>query len=213
MISAHDKNKKKKNSQAGFIAAEFLFSFILVISCGIIVFALTFSLMTVEVAQYITWSAARAYSAGNKSKSDSENAAQYKFNNLRKAFPLLSGETGEWFSINQKNVKPPGADAGYGMKNLDIGNRMGDETRHPWSGFSSNLELKLFKSLKIPFLGPVTNESSLFDFTLRAFILRNPSQGECMRFFNDRMDAIRNLPDFKSLPTGGTYVPHEDNGC
>lgn len=210
MISAHDKNKKKKNREAGFVAAEFLFSFVLVISCGIIVFALTFSLMTVEVSQYITWSAARAYSSGNKSKGDSEAAGRQKFTNLAAAFPLLSGATGEWFELTAVSV---GKNAAMGMSNLDASNRMGDETRHPWSGFSSTLDLKLFKSLKIPFIGPITNDESLFKFPLHAFILRNPSQGECMQFFNDRINAIRDLPDFKSLPSGGTYTPHEDNGC
>ena len=210
MISAFVNNYKKRSNQAGFIAAEFLFSFILVISCGMVVFALTFSLMTIEVAQYITWSSARAYSAGNISKGDSEQAGRTKFNNLKAAFPLLSGTAGEWFELTAASV---GKNVAAGMGNLDSSNRMGEETRHPWSGFSSTLELKLFKSLKLPFLGPITNDESLFKFPLHAFILRNPSQGECMQFFEDRMSAIRDLPDFKSLPSGGNYIPHEDNGC
>ncbi len=210
MVSAHDKSKTKKNSEAGFIAAEFLFSFILVISCGMIVFALTFSLMTVEVAQYVTWSAARAYSSGNLSKADSEAAGRKKFTNLAAAFPLLSGAAGEWFELSAVSV---GKNVATGMASLDDSNRMGEETRHPWSGFSSSLELKLFKSLKIPFLGPITKDESLFKFPLHAFILRNPSQAECIKFFEDRMTAIQDLPDFKNVPTGGTYVPHEDNGC
>ncbi len=211
MILIPIKIVKKKNSQAGFVVPEFLFSFVLVISCGLIVFALTFSLMTVEVAQYVTWSAARSYSAGNKSKGDSEAAGRQKFDNLKAAFPLLSGTAGEWFELVAVSV---GQNVAGGMAKLDSGNRLGNETRQPWSGFSSSIELKLFKSLKIPFLGPITNDESLFKFQLHAFILRNPSQGECMQFFNDRFNEIKNLPDFKSLPSsGGTYVPHEDNGC
>ena len=136
MISAFDNNNKKKSNQAGFIAAEFLFSFILVISCGLVVFALTFSLMTIEVAQYITWSSARAYSAGNLSKGDSEQAGRTKFKNLKAAFPLLSGTAGEWFELSASSV---GKNVGAGMGNLDPSNRMGDETRHPWSGFSSTI--------------------------------------------------------------------------
>lgn len=210
MTSTHDKDKKKKNSQAGFIAAEFLFSFVLVISCGMIVFALTFSLMTVEVAQYITWSAARAYSSGNLTNDDSKQAGRDKFKNLVANFPLLSGSSGEWFELKATYV---GAGQSGLLTNLDTSNRMGDETRHPWSGFSSALDLKLFKSLKLPFLGPITTDQSLFEFPLHAFILRNPSQDECMKFFEERINAIRDLPDFKSLPSSGTYTPHEDNGC
>ncbi len=211
MIAAHEKNKKKKNSEAGFVAAEFLFSFILVISCGIIVFALTFSLMTVEVAQYITWSAARSYSAGNKSQGDSADAGRKKFANLIKQFPLLAGATGEWFTLTAVSVgKNSGTQAGMNIP--DPTNRMGDETRHPWAGFSSSLELKLFKSIKIPFLGPITSDESLFKFPLHAFILRHPSQTECIQFYEQRFDKIKDLIDV-SGSSAGSYVANEDNGC
>jgi hypothetical protein len=34
-----------------------------------------------------------------------------------------------------------------------------------------------------------------------------------MKFFDDRMEVIQKLPDYTKLPTGGRYIPHEDNGC
>jgi hypothetical protein len=211
MMTAHDQNKQKKNSQAGFVAAEFLFSFVLVISCGIIVFALTFSLMTVEVAQYITWSAARSYSAGNKSKDDNRASGQRKFANLMKQFPLLTGESGEWFKLT---VAGAGVNSGSqsGMTIPDPTNRLDGQTRHPWGGFSTNLELKLFKSLNIPFLGPITNDESLFKFPLHAFILRHPSQTECIEFYEKRFDKIKDLINVNgSSPS--SYSANEDNGC
>ncbi len=48
------------------MTAEFLFAFTMVIGSGILIFALTFALTTVEIAQYIVWSTARAHAVGNK---------------------------------------------------------------------------------------------------------------------------------------------------
>ena len=202
---------KSKKNQSGFVAAEFLFSFVLVISCGLVIFALTFSLMTVEVAQYITWSAARSYSAGNMSKQASEAAAVDKFKNLSKSFPLLTNSDSNWFSLTQLGV---GGSAGSGLANLDRENRLGSETRHPWFGFSTSLELKLFKSLRIPFLGKVVDDDQAFTFPLRAFILRNPSHEECQQFIKDKFNVIKGLSDFKNVGgSSSSYVPNEDNGC
>ncbi len=200
------------NSESGFAAAEFLFTFVLVISCGLVVFALTFSLMTVEIAQYITWSSARAYSAGNISKEASIQAGQRKFSNLAAAFPLLSNSNNsDWFkfSLSRIGSTPPP------LTSIDPGNRLGDETRHPWSGVSSSIELSLFKSLRLPFLGPITNDEQLFNFQLHAFLFRNPSQEECKQFYDGRYREIKNLPDFNSASFGNEarYFAHEDNGC
>lgn len=204
------KNIKKSNS--GFVAAEFLFTFVLVISCGIIVFALTFSLMTVEVSQYITWSAARAYSAGNLTKAASEVAGQTKFNNLKAAFPLLTDGSSNWFSLTFTEIGVPRTL----LTGMDRDNRMGGEARHPWSGVTSQIELKLFKSIKVPFIGPITNDESLFKFSLHGYMFRNPSQEECLQFMKEKYGAIKSLSDFSNLnPSADRYegFEHEDNGC
>lgn len=207
------KAKIKFNNQSGFVAAEFLFAFVLVISCGIIVFALTYSLMAVEVAQYITWSSARAYSSGNTTKGASSQAASTKFKNLAAAFPLLTNSDNSWFSLTELGV---GSNIGSSLTNVDINNRLGGETRQPWSGFAATLELKLFQSLQIPFLGKITKDESLFAFPVRSFLLRNPSQEECIQFTKDKFQFIKNqLKDYNNSGLGSatSYVPNEDNGC
>jgi hypothetical protein len=208
-VSQNNKIKKRK-AEAGFVAAEFLFSFVLVISCGLVVFALTFSLMTIEVAQYITWSAARAYSAGNLSKEESEKAGREKFKNLTAAFPLLTDQGSEWFSLTLQGV-------GANVSSLkpEAGNTLGDnETRHPWSGAASKLELILFKSLKIPFLGKIVSDETLFDMNLSAYILRNPSITECLDFNKNKIEVIKTqFQNLNSEININSYVPNEDNGC
>lgn len=212
------KNKKNFsiNNSSGFLVADFLFSFVLVISCGIIIFAMTFSLATIEVAQYIVWSSARSYSAANLKASDSKTAGENKFNNLAAKYPLLTGVGGTgsspWFELTGFDV---GDNASAGLSQVNIANSIGTENRHPWTGARANLHLKLFESIKIPFLGKIATDASVFTFPIRAFILRNPSQEECLNFFKteNRFDqGIKKLENWNSLPLSN-YVAIEDNGC
>ena len=217
MNKSFERNIIKNNS--GFLAADFLFSFVLVVGCGIVIFALTFSLATVEIAQYITWSAARAYSSGNKTAADSKTAADAKFKNLSLKFPLLTRADGssDWFLLTSTNV---GDNAWTGMDGLTNSKNASKisalENRQPWTGVSATLEWKLFKSIKIPFLGKIAgSDTDVFTIPIRAFILRNPSQDECLKFFNKRFtDGIQGLESgWSSIGVSGSYVPIEDNGC
>lgn len=214
-------NKRKKN-QKGFVAADFIFSFTLVIGCGVLIFALTFSLMTVEVAQYITWSAARSFSAANSNPGLQSTAASTKFNNLSKNFPLLTDESNNWFSLilggTGLNATTNSDGSQAGIKVTDPTNSMGGQTRQPWVGVSSQLHLKLFQSINLPFLGKITNNPETFKFALHAFMLRNPSREECITFMKDRYaNGILQIDDLKDAPvtpnSAAAYIASEDNGC
>lgn len=217
---------KKNPSQilmnnSGFLAADFLFSFIMIIGCGIVIFALTFSLATVEVAQYITWSAARSYSAANINAAASRAAADSKFTKLSLKFPLLTGADGSsaWFVLTKKLVGDAAHDGMSGP--VDVNNKSAGptpENRHPWTGVYAELEWKLFEGIKIPFLGKIaTPGSDVFKIPIRAFLLRNPSQDECLKFYKaeNRFDeGIKKLENnWNNLGNSGSYVPIEDNGC
>lgn len=218
MINNFCKNKKSKKlfikNSKGFLAADFLFSFVLVISCGIIIFALTFSLATIEISQYIVWSAARAYSAGNLTAQKSKDAGTSKFNKLSAQYPLLTGngESSPWFELNDINI---GDAASATVSGVDKSNKTGGgESRHPWTGATAMLNLKLFKSIKIPFLGKIATDPDVFKFPIHAFLLRNPSQKECLDFYNKRFtEGIQKLEGGWSGLNGAGYVPIEDNGC
>ena len=206
-------------NSSGFIAADFLFSFVLIIGCGIIIFALTFSLATIEIGQYITWSASRAYMSAAKDKDESEKAGRIKFQNLSKRFPLLTGSDGDgaWFELTLIQV---GDNASAGMKDVQLTNRNAGaaENRHPWTGVATELNLKLFQSLQIPFLGKLATDPSVFTMPLRSFLMRNPSQKECLQFYSNRYsEGILKLEsgNWSQLPTVSptTYQPMEDNGC
>ena len=213
---------------SGFIIADFLFAFVLVLSIGIFVFGLTFSLATIEVAQYIVWSTARNYSAGNFTEIDAQKNAREKFKNLTAKFPLLTGNgaADPWFELFDTNLligdlSVIDPDFSAKISSDDKTNR----NRQPWTGASAKLYLKLFAGFQIPFLGKVVENQNSFEFPIRAFIIRHPSQEECRRFFyQDRyilgIKKLENgtLAEPLSAPSlqGGAATSNgfgEDNGC
>lgn len=202
------KKQNQKKNQGGFIVADFLFSFVLVIGVGMIIFGLTFSLMTIEVAQYVTWSSARSYSAAGSNKESSQEAGQRKIGHLQKALPFLT--EGSWFEMSKGTVGSDQQDFVKASRN----NALGSESRHPWSGTTATLKLKLFSSLKIPLLGKIS-DADTFDMPINAFILRNPSADECQNFYDNRyMQGISQVDDLKfekAIPE--SYISIEDNGC
>lgn len=220
---------KPFSNSSGFIIADFLFAFVLVISISIFIFGLTFSLATVEIAQYIVWTTARNYASGTNTEAAAQINARTKFSNITAAFPSLTGNgsTDPWFELLDSNLAVGDlsgtADTLFsGMINSDDKiNRY----RQPWTGASAKIYLKLFAGFKIPFLGNVAADKQDFEFPLRAFIIRNPSQEECRNFFyNQRYSqGILTLEGgliavpirAANFPAGGNTLDGlgEDNGC
>lgn len=227
---------KPLNNASGFLVTEFLFAFVMILGIGIFMFALSFSLATIEISQYIVWSTARNYSAAHMIHDSSLSTATKKFNNLSARFPLLTGagSTGDsWFVLSSSDLLIGN------MAVLDpefssqvSGEDLLNQNRTPWTGVSTKLNLKLFAGLKIPFLGKVAENPNDFSLNIRAFLIRHPSVGECRNFiFNQRYSkgiltlengklAERYIREFSTL-TDRTNLPSdgeqngfgEDNGC
>lgn len=219
---------QRKRSQSGFIIADFLFSFVIVLSIGIIMFALTFALATVEIAQYIVWSSARTFSSGNVDESAGRAAALAKFNNLSAQFPKLTGAGGEgspWFMLDNFSAQNFENDPIFQARVSNTNDRenrsgAGSERRTPWIGARADIYLKLFANMSIPFFGKVsTDAENTFKFQVYSFVIRNPSYQECVDFFKNRFTlGVQPLDseNFKSSPPLGTEIPNyvvEDNGC
>lgn len=228
--------KKIKNnsnilaSEAGFLTAEFLFSFTLVIGSGIVIFAFTFALASVEIAQYITWSAARAYASGNVDAASARSDALLKYNNLTAGFPAITGNGVDtpWFGMTLDTIDDLSSKINEAEKeNIDINSK---QARHPWYGVRAKIDLKLFKNLQIPFLGKVTNDPSTFEINVSSVLLRNPSVDECKKFFDYdnkfaqgikkmKVDSGSGSSTFEAVVTDPAdakregYVMSEDNGC
>ena len=215
------KGRKKNNS--GFIIADFLFAFTMTISVGIIIFAITFSLATIEISQYIIWSTARNYASANVTEAAAHDQAEKKFEYLIERFPLLTNSDGSsgWFELSRANLLIGELDKIDTRFNISAGDKLNDN-RQPWTGASTTINLKLFSNLQLPFLGKVTEDKSGFQFPVRAFIIRNVSQDECKKFFDkaNRYDlGIQKLEGGKLAPAAfgpdptSTLLMGEDNGC
>ncbi len=214
---------QRKKSESGFIIADFLFSFVLVICVGMFIFALTFSLATIEISQYIVWSAARTYSSANVDEAKAARASETKFKSLSAMFPLLTGEgnASPWFSLDDFKVQDHEKEATFAGKVTsasDRENRDGNtERRQPWTGASANLYLKLFANLGIPVFGKVSNDPETdFKFRIYAFIIRHPSFEECSGFFQQRFEkGVKKIESFQSINGTPASEPYkvEDNGC
>lgn len=232
-------NQLPRNN-AGFMTAEFLFAFTMVIGAGCLIFALTFALTTVEVAQYIVWSSARAHAAGNKTVTDSENRGRDKYTNLTAAFPLLTGEGSDspWFKMAKVTDAQDFTigDLSLSMKRKDgaidpdNASSPGGEARHPWIGVESSIDLILFKNSQIPFLGKAAEDPNEFTFPVRGILFRHPSQDECVKFFQEKFrlgikeikvenggdtNIQQQVKKWRELSNTAdvSYSPMEDNGC
>ncbi len=217
------------SNQSGFIIADFLFAFVMVISCGLLIFALTFSLATVEISQYIVWSTARNFSAANTNEQAARAQAQKKFDSLADKFPLISGRGAQgtpWFSLSAAvigDLAKIDPDLATVLKSDKLNKDFSQEARQPWIGVKSNLELKLLSGVRVPFLGKVTGDKDVFTFPIRAFVLRHPSQDECFSFFSKEKRYDLGIQKLKSSEAEGDkfapaadankYVAIEDNGC
>ena len=218
------------SNSSGFIIADFLFAFVLVISISIFIFGLTFSLATVEIAQYIVWTTARNYASGAERETASQVNARTKFGYITAAFPSLTGNgsTDPWFELSDTNLAI--GDLSTTSDPLFSGLINSDDKvnryRQPWTGASAKIYLKLFAGFKIPFLGNVAAAKEDFEFPIRAFIIRNPSQDECRNFFytqryNEGILKLENgtVADpavrAANLPASGPTQDGwgEDNGC
>lgn len=209
------------SNQSGFIVADFLMAFVIVIGVGLFIFALTFSLATIEISQYIVWSSAHTYSMGNSDEATSKKEASLKFNTLSSQFPLLTGkgESSPWFILENFSAGDLSTNSFFSEFVKDTSdklNRDGNtELRQPWTGVGATLFLKLFSNIKIPFLGKTNSEPDNLKFPLFGFIIRSPSSDECRQFFNKRFsEGIKKLDGFSTVGTteiNGLIV--EDNGC
>lgn len=219
-----DNNHLFINNNSGFIIADFLFAFVMIIGLGILIFALTFSLATIEIAQYVLWSTARTYASGNLDEGTANEDAKRKFKSLIEQYPMLKGEDNSWFKLDLDTLAVGDllrSDQDLSAKinfsedkdNVLRGTR---DKRQPWIGASAQLTLKLYSSLRIPFLGTVADGGKdIFTFPIRAFLIRHPSQKECKNFFTLKYAEINKLePGFGSLNTNATnFAAVEDNGC
>lgn len=188
--------------ESGIISLDFIFAVTLAFGFSIIFFAMSFTLSMVEVGQYITFAAARAYHSANVSKAAQEQLGKQKFAELKNTGMFKTILKSGWIVLGDVQLNDFSEDYGF-AQNSDatfVGARV------PFKSTVLNL--------RIPFLGNTAENSSTGSATLNAYLMREVSTDECLTNF-----TTQRLQNLKTLDTGFNSLPTQkealitDNGC
>lgn len=199
----------KRKNQGGFIATEFIFALIISAGVSIVFFAMNFTMSMVEISQYIAFSTARAFAAGDLSISDQESNGRTKFNSLINnpaLKPLLNKPDGGWFKLTDLELR--------GGIDTNFDGEYGDNSI-PQTGVRFNFTPKLL-NLRIALLGRTSLDGEDYGAKITGLLMREPTWNECFNgYVTTRYEHILNLDQrFKELGNKpNEYVPLEDNGC
>lgn len=200
----------KKKQNAGFVTTEFLFAIVIAFGMTSLVFAVTFTLAVVETTQYVVFSSSRAQAAGNLDVKSQTDAARAKYRSLVSNPALAPIFQNGWFSVSTPEKLE--------IRNSDNANfekEYGSDSREVFQGVRTAFKADVLE-MRLPFIGSVTPEGDGFSTNIGAFLIREPSQAECIDFMKQRQDQIWKLgggraEKFKGSATVST--PWEDNGC
>lgn len=195
--------KHKLRDESGIITLDFIFALTLSFGFAIIFFAMSFTLSMVEMSQYITFAAARAYNGANVSREAQEDLARKKYAEL-KASPMIKTILAtKWITLGDVQLGDF-SDDGYDNSQPDFSVYVG--ARVP---FKANV-----LNMRIPVLGNTIDDSSTGSATLNAYLMREVSTQECREnFTNARYEKIRQLDSrYGALPNAPAAII-TDNGC
>lgn len=211
----------KVKSSRGQVLVEFIFAVSIAVGVGSILFVLAYSLMVIEIAQYIAFATARALALSHLSPSFQAESAQRKFEYLTQRHPQISTLfNNRWFSVG--NLETAGGD---GQQSLTVFPRSSfardynaspdSERRGKFLGVRFSLQLPILR-FKIPFLGYTFEEDGATT-RLTGFLIREPSEQECRDFFSERSnltywrkiiyEPVPVIMSPERMPLG------DDNGC
>ncbi len=202
-------------NQRGFVTTEFLFAIIIAFGMTLVTFALTFTLSTVEVAQYVTFSASRAHAAGNYDAASQKKQAQLKYDELMGNSEIAPLFTNGWFKISKSSDLEIRSGSGDNFeKDYPVAQGSGRGTHQ---GVRMNLAANILE-MRLPLLGNITPDGDGFKTKLSALLIREPSQQECYKYMELRKDALFDNGNFENRFTrfkksGNVPIPWEDNAC
>lgn len=210
------KKKLLVNNQSGLIMVDFIFAIILTAGMGVLLFSISYSMVAVEVTQYLSYSTARAHLGSNKDPEAQEAKARAKYSALigsKNAVGTLY-QNG-WFEAGKGDtVDIRSGITGNGKSfSDDLAGGSDSPERNWFLGVSVPLTIKLMK-FKFPFLGDTAPDyDDGFKTRLNTMLIRESSTKECRDFMENRRSALGALPSATTYYDPAAYVPMEDNGC
>jgi len=197
------------NNQSGLVTVDFLFALVLGFGMSAILFAMTFTLTVVEVAQYITFSAARAHTAANSTVSAQKDAARDKYATLISSPAFAPLFRGGWFEISKKDELDIRSGNGETFQNEYRSNQ---QNRAVFTGVRAQLTAHML-DMQLPMIGKTSDDEGGFKTKILTILIREPNEDECQKFINDRAAKIQGLESSRFSTYTSRYFPMEDNGC
>ncbi len=209
MLRIETKNFKGVRSSDGLISLDFLFGFLLSFAFLMVFFALAYSLTIVEVVQYVAFASSRTYMGADISESAQEISANAKAKSLVKK-KFSSFLNADWFQV------------GSGQTIVKIlKNDMSFNTEpNPQPNFNIGVQISLTIHLldfRVPFFGrtKTTDAGDGFKTMISSYLIREPTQDECLKFNDARGTLLKALPPYSNLTSfsPGSVMRITDNGC
>lgn len=224
LMMARSLKKKSPPQSRGGVITEFIFAFMIAGAVGIVLFALSYSLMVTEVVQYIAFATSRAHMAGSISPAKQKENAERKYKSLTEGDGAIARTfKNSWFElgkVDQLQIRQgEGASTGEPDFTAQFGGGGIAFQRGRFIGIIVPLTLKIL-NMRFKFLGSTNPDQSddTFKTYINAFLIREPSQLECRKFFQEK----RNLSNWQNilagqlpqnLTTENQWSLGEDNGC
>lgn len=205
-------------NQRGFVTTEFLFAIIIAFGMTMLTFAMTYTLSTVEVVQYIVYSSSRAQAAANFDMDAQKKEAQLRYGKLANNPVLAPLFKNGWFEISTAaQIEVRSGEGDTFERDYPAG---GGSTRTSptYQGVRTKFIARILE-MRIPLLGKVTPEDDDgFVTKISALLIREPSQKECLDYMKRRKDELFNSGSFDGRFTrfnqsSDIPIPWEDNAC
>ena len=186
----------------GTLTVEFLFSFTALVLLSLYFFYVAFSLSLMEVAQYVTYAAAREYTLGQEENEGNEVNAKEKYRKLAEE-KFFKSAMSAWIKISPSDsIEFPDNEGNEGVK----------------TKFTSCI-----MALNIPFLGDTITDTSsncnggpAFTTNISSYLgPPAPSQKNCEKFLNiERWTFLSgHYGNAPGLPQGELNINALGNGC
>lgn len=195
-------------SNRGLISVDFLFGFLLSFAFLMVFFALAYSLTIVEIVQYVAFASSRTYIGADVDKLAQEKSAQLKATNLV-GVKFASFMKKSWFEVGGSNkaiLKIISSDMSLGA----------DGNPQYRIGVQIPLTIHLL-DFHIPFFGSTktTDSGEGFKTMISSYLIREPTQNECLQFNDNRGNLLKTFPPYSALPDfiSSSVRRISDNGC
>jgi hypothetical protein len=205
--------KKKLKPEAGILSLDFIFSLTAVYAVSLVFCLLSLTLMFSSVAQYVTFSIARAHSSGDIDLNAQQEAGVFQKEKILGSYlgRFLRENEGGWFrfvttGLSQEHTA------------YDWSGSVGGARQSPY-GVGARFTSNLIRDFRVPLLGS-PGDGADDDFgsaDVYSFLYREPSTEECLNFNRTRFEVIlERFPDLSSMPdfvNSGDIGAEADNGC